>query len=810
MKISLTRLRPRRKIVSFASLALALTVSGSINALLLVCAPARALAQHSEISKNSELPNNYGDENNTTRPRRIDSADTIGPEGPLIRVGLLVDVAAVSLNSSSELIVRRARADDRESYTVASGEMRVEARRIVAPSLAQQKTPSKSDIKSVATNDAGKYKPRTRYTEATSKETAKKPTEKANNSIEKANNSLISHVIAFESNQMVASSESLLIVTASEDEAARVKKNSESARTVSPRPVPAVRVGNKDYRGEIHLVLNSRGRINVINQLPVEQYLRGVVPRELPPAAFPQLEALKAQAVAARSYALSTRGRFRNEGFDLRDDAQSQVYDGLQAEHPLTNRAVEETRGMAVVYKDEDGHTVPIEALYTSTCGGRTENNEAIFLTKPVSYLRSVECAPDRTAPANREIISDQMADSFSGPEGQLVRDAAMLEVLGFSLPRPVTIKYLRGAIDEDEMMGWMERAARLAQKDMPQRNKGRVTSLPVFASLIASALYGNGRASLLLSPADIDYILAGMGGEDVPREMRADLAMLLKDGVLRVSADSRLDGRAAVTRAYAIETLVRALSFKIQIPGLKSQTARPAENGRLIVASSKAVTDARAKDSKDSSASANAKRATNRDTETDGIEIERKAWLFRRFGDLSYAVDRLMLVGGERITYHVNAAGRVDFLEAEISDRGASSDRLSGQAQWRERITVDELRRRLGRARVSVGEIENLAPVTYGDSNRVLEMEVIGAEGRARLRGFQIRNALGLKENLFVIDREMDERGHAVAFVFTGRGWGHGVGMCQTGAAGLAKEGYSYTSILQKYYTNVKVQKMY
>ena len=790
MTISLSCLRPRRKIVSFASLALALTVSGSINALLLVCAPARALAQNSEISKN------YGDENNATRPRRIDSAESVGPEGPLVRVGLLIDVTTVSINSGSELIVRRARAVGSESYIVSSGEMRVEARRIVAPAVAQQKTPSKSEIKSVATNDAGRYKPRSRYTEASSKEATNKTAEK-----------LTSHVVAFEANQMVASSESLLIVKASDDEPARAKKDLEaenkSSRTVAPPPIPSVRVGTKDYRGEIHLVLNSRGRINVINQLPVEQYLRGVVPRELPPTAFPQIEALKAQAVAARSYALSTMGRFRNEGFDLRDDAQSQVYDGLQAEHPLTNRAVEETRGMAVVYKDEDGHMVPIEALYTSTCGGRTENNESIFLTKPVPYLRSVECAPDRTAPANREIVSDEMADTFSGPEGQLARDVAMLEVLGFSLPRPVTIKYLRGAVDEDELMGWMERAARLAQKDMPQRSKGRATSLPAFASLIASALYGNGRASLLLSPADIDYILAGMGGEDVPREMRRDLAMLLKDGLLHLSADSRLDGRAPVTRAYAIETLVRALSFKVQLPGLKTQTARPAENGRLMVTSPKPAADARARDS---SAAASARR----NAETNGIEIERKAWLFRRFGDLSYAVDRLMLVGGERVTYHVNAAGRVDFLEAEISDRGASSDRLSGQAQWRERILVDELRRRLSRARVSVGEIENLAPITYGDSNRVLEMEVIGAEGRARLRGSQIRNALGLKENLFVIDRETDERGHPVAFVFTGRGWGHGVGMCQTGAAGLAKEGYSYTSILQKYYTNVKVQKMY
>jgi stage II sporulation protein D len=795
---------------------LALAVSGGAEALLLALYATTARAQSPAISKN------HSDEENLSRPRKIDSSEATGPDGPLIRVGLLIDVSAVAISSASQLVVRRQPADDRASYIVSTGEMLAEARRIAAPTVARQTT-AKSEIKSAATNsttnstatnDAGKYKPRSRYTEATGKPSTK-PAAKANTEVKADTDAkaaaLTSQVIAFEASQMIASSESQLIVSASETEAARNGSTSEkrspragSPNTNLPRPAPSVRVGNKDYRGDIHLILNSRGRINVINQLPLEQYLRGVVPRELSPAAFPQIEALKAQAIAARSYALATRGRFRNEGFDVRDDAQSQVYDGLGAEHPLTNRAVEETRGLVVVYKDEEGRMAPIEALYTSTCGGRTENNEAIFLTRPVSYLRSVECAPDRTAPANREIIADQMAETLSGPEGQLARDVAVLDVLGFSLPRPVTSKYMRGAVDEDELMGWIERAARLARQAIPERSRRATTGLPAFASLVAAALYGNGRASLLLSPADIDYILQGLGGEDVPRELRADLALLLKDGILRLAADSRLDGRSPVTRAYAIETLARALTFKIHLPGLKSQTSRPAENGRLVIANSGAATKRAAP------REAGAREAGAREAAADGIEIDRKAWLFRRFADMSFAVDRLTLVGGERVTYHVNAAGRVDFLEAEISDRGAASDRLSGQAQWRERVTTEELRRRLARYRVAVGEIENLAPITYGDSNRVLEIEVIGADGRSRLRGFQIRNALGLKENLFVIDRETDDEGRAVAFVFTGRGWGHGVGMCQTGAAGLAKDGYSYTSILQKYYTNVKVQKMY
>jgi stage II sporulation protein D len=91
-----------------------------------------------------------------------------------------------------------------------------------------------------------------------------------------------------------------------------------------------------------------------------------------------------------------------------------------------------------------------------------------------------------------------------------------------------------------------------------------------------------------------------------------------------------------------------------------------------------------------------------------------------------------------------------------------------------------------------------------------VIEIEVAGYDGTARLRGPQLRSILGLKENLFVVDREYDPRGRVIGFVFTGRGWGHGVGMCQVGAYGLARDGYSYTQILQKYYTGVKVQKVY
>jgi stage II sporulation protein D len=348
-----------------------------------------------------------------------------------------------------------------------------------------------------------------------------------------------------------------------------------------------------------------------------------------------------------------------------------------------------------------------------------------------------------------------------------------------------VSAGYLRGPADSGELLRWAGRLAALSRRERLKAPPGDATRLPAFARLISSAIYGDGRVSLLLPPADIDYILSGLASADVTGDARADVALLLKEGIMRVPPEGRITARAAVTRAYAIETAARAILSRTGLSGLVSQTAKMVEANRLVI-------------------------SEGGSSEPDRLAVESGAWLFRRLGGESYAVESLALVGGERVTYHLNAAGRIDFLEAEVSERGASSDRYSNLSRWRERVTPDELRRRLARANISVGEIEELLPVAYGASNRVLDLEIVGREGRQRLRGFRIRTSLGLKETLFVVDVERDERGRAVAFTFTGRGWGHGVGLCQTGAYGLAKEGYSSTAILQKYYTGVKVQKIY
>ncbi|HEX6202238.1 MAG TPA: SpoIID/LytB domain-containing protein [Thermoanaerobaculia bacterium] len=141
------------------------------------------------------------------------------------------------------------------------------------------------------------------------------------------------------------------------------------------------------YRGDLLVFLNPRGRLNVINELPLEDYLRGVVPGEMGPEQYGRLEALKAQAVAARTYALRNLGEFREEGYDICATPRCQVYQGLGVEHPLSDRAIAETAGVVMLH-----HGELVDARYSATCGGHTEDGDVVFPHGHAPYLRGVPC----------------------------------------------------------------------------------------------------------------------------------------------------------------------------------------------------------------------------------------------------------------------------------------------------------------------------------------------------------------------------------------------------------------------------------
>jgi stage II sporulation protein D len=147
------------------------------------------------------------------------------------------------------------------------------------------------------------------------------------------------------------------------------------------------------YRGAL-VIRSNAGVMAAVNDVTLERYLRGVVPDEMPRDWHP--EALKAQAVVARSYALATLKPGKN--FDLRNDARSQVYNGVRAEEWQTNLAIGATAGRVLLWRGEVATT-----YYHSTSGGRTATiREAWPDAKALPYLRSVADPYDSASPHHR------------------------------------------------------------------------------------------------------------------------------------------------------------------------------------------------------------------------------------------------------------------------------------------------------------------------------------------------------------------------------------------------------------------------
>jgi SpoIID/LytB domain protein len=167
--------------------------------------------------------------------------------------------------------------------------------------------------------------------------------------------------------------------------------------------------GGKGYRGELR-VARAGKRLQLVNVVALESYLLGVVPGEMPKD-WP-LEALKAQAVAARTYAIANL--VKGKSFDLYSDWRSQVYYGVSSEAPGTTRAVRETRGEILTFAG-----APVQALYFSSSGGRTRSAIDIYGNE-TPYLVGVDDPWDAASPhyrwEARAFTGSQLAKAFGLP----------------------------------------------------------------------------------------------------------------------------------------------------------------------------------------------------------------------------------------------------------------------------------------------------------------------------------------------------------------------------------------------------------
>jgi len=528
------------------------------------------------------------------------------------------------------------------------------------------------------------------------------------------------------------------------------------------------------YRGVIEVRASQPGSLTVINVVNIEDYLRGVVPNELSPQAFPQMEALKAQAVAARSYVLAHKGEFEAWGYDICATPACQVYKGRGTETDMTDRAVAETRGMVAAHRGR-----PINAYYTSTCGGHTEDAENMFDGEPIPYLRGVACLPESKAWTT---IRTKAVPREEPKQPELGRDMALLLALGVLEPRTYTASYLAGIPTDAEVRGWTGHLeVALHRRGCESKVTGALARRGHFAQYVVASLCWEERGKRLLAPGDPDYLLKVEDREELGGDgERLAAAVLIQEGVISPFPDNTLRPGAPLTRADATTLLARAAE-KAGLPGLLTAEFAGAASGQLTVM---------------------------RGETAESYPLDGAVRLFRNLDGDRAAASELSLAVGDRLSF-VLENGVVTFLEVEQTRKGAAADRSSRYYRWEVRMTPAEVARTVARYGTP-GRVRDIVPRRLGVSGRVVELAVLGSEGEVLLKGLRVRSGLNLRESLFVVSRETDKRGDVERFVFTGKGWGHGVGLCQVGAFGMAQTGSTFEDILKHYYSGIALQKAY
>lgn len=144
-----------------------------------------------------------------------------------------------------------------------------------------------------------------------------------------------------------------------------------------------VNYDGKAYRGGMSFFINANNTFKVVNKLSIDEYTYGVINGEM--GYSNPIEALKAQAVVARSYALTNSGRHETSGYDLCDSTHCQVYKGFTDEKVKTNTAVNETKNLGIYYENQ-----PVAAFFSKNSGGYTQNVEDVWNAK-LGYLRGVK-----------------------------------------------------------------------------------------------------------------------------------------------------------------------------------------------------------------------------------------------------------------------------------------------------------------------------------------------------------------------------------------------------------------------------------
>ncbi|HYK05569.1 MAG TPA: SpoIID/LytB domain-containing protein [Thermoanaerobaculia bacterium] len=530
------------------------------------------------------------------------------------------------------------------------------------------------------------------------------------------------------------------------------------ALTIYPATAETIAIDKQPYRSSAQLFINARGLINIINELNFEEYLYGVVPAEMGPSIYDEVEALKAQAVAARTYAFRNLGQFRAEGYDICPGPACQAYKGFAVEHELSTRAVRETAGLVLTMNGK-----AVDTLYTSTCGGETSDVATMFPGRNDPHLKRVRCVElDMLSLAGR-------ADSGLLTEQQV--DARLFAAL---TGIPMTGDSWSARDVERAAVAAMTLAGRTEMNQPLPASSRRGDVLQYLAAVMG--LDHAGRALTL--PEDRRYFFPQTSDADAVPYLVA--AFLTKYG---------MNPTQYIDRVSLAQPMPREELYALLLSWVREHTVLTNAEGKIQRLDGRRVT-------------LKQKGEVTSHTLPAGIPI------FRRLGDRLQEYANVPVLAGDRMTLILSPKKTPVAAIVLANFDGASFDRTSNFANWTRSYRADELVTTINR-RQPLTQLVDLRPVSIDASQRVEEMEFTAEGGRKfTLKGLPVRWSLNVPDNLFVFDKTKDPDG-VDRYTFYGKGWGHGTGMCQVGAYGAAFRGWTFDRILKLYYTGVELTRM-
>ena len=527
---------------------------------------------------------------------------------------------------------------------------------------------------------------------------------------------------------------------------------------VSADPDSPITFEGTGYRGILRFRYQN-GRLRVINELPLETYLRGVVPSELGPKVFPEVEALKAQAVAARTYALKNMNRFNSRGYDICDGPACQAYEGVKNEDEMSDLAVLETKGMVLYYQD-----TLIDALYTSTCGGQTDDVGNVFPGRDEPYLRG---KTSYLANYSRWDLPERPTDSAAlSPQQQDLQIRALI----FGMEKPPN---LEGTFTAEEMREAMAAFSWVLGKVPAIEAKGNLTH-KAFWQIIAQLPFIADTAKQQIHEPELKKVAREYG---VSKAVQPLAAFLLRFDLTAGATPKRLELDSPVSAMEAYTNLIQLTESLGPEPEWDRYRLDKLSGSQLEL---------------------------SRGSRTKTLDLGRIRYyvtkvedglVFREGGEME-AHDNLYLIDGPFPKM---------FLRLHQASTVASVDRFSVFDSWMEKKSVQDLEKRARRYISQLRGLRDIKILSRSDTGRVTLLEFIADSGRFKVDGLRIRWSLGIRENLFNMSLAYKD-GRLVHGTFFGRGWGHGVGMSQVGAYGLAQMGWTYDQILKHYYDGVSL----